>query len=86
MLQEQAAGLLANMAAVPEVRPHLAQHRAVIALVCFLQVRHSPVQSSAQIAAAERLQHKSAIALSRFVTRQQSFVLSRFGLMAFKQK
>lgn len=66
-LREQAAGLLANMAAVPEARAHLAEHRAVVALLCFLQVRHSPLQSSAEVAAAERLQHKSAIALSRLV-------------------
>ncbi|XP_054262354.1 protein inscuteable homolog [Macrosteles quadrilineatus] len=64
-LQEQVAGLLANMAAVPEVRPHLAEHRAVVALLCFLQVRHCPLQRAPEIAAAERLQHKSAIALSR---------------------
>ncbi|KAG8261869.1 protein inscuteable homolog isoform X2 [Homalodisca vitripennis] len=64
-LMEQAAGLIANMAAVPEARPHLAEHRAMVALLCFLQVRHSPLQRAAEITAAERLQHKSAIALSR---------------------
>lgn len=64
-LQEQAATLIANMAAEPEARAHLAQHRAVGALLCFLQVNHSPIQTAAEIAAAERLQHKSAIALSR---------------------
>lgn len=73
-LQEQAAGLLANMAAVPEARPHLAEHRAVVALLCFLQVRHSPLQRAPEIAAAERLQHKSAIALSRYVYEQQKLV------------
>nr|XP_018900501.1 PREDICTED: uncharacterized protein LOC109032696 [Bemisia tabaci] len=64
-LQEQAATMIANMAAVAETREHLAKHRAVVALLCFLQVRHSPLQRSSEIAAAERLQHKSAIALSR---------------------
>ncbi|XP_065207501.1 protein inscuteable homolog isoform X2 [Planococcus citri] len=67
-LQEQVATLIANMAAVPETRPHLAQHRAVGALLCFLQVKHSPIQTAAEISAAERLQHKSAIALSRLCT------------------
>lgn len=66
-LQEQVATLIANMAAVPEARSHLAQHRAVCALLCFLQVKHSPIQTAPEIAAAERLQHKSAIALSRLV-------------------
>ncbi|XP_069679200.1 protein inscuteable homolog [Periplaneta americana] len=64
-LQEQAATLLANMAAVPESRPHLAEQRAVVALLCFLQIRHSPLQRAPEIAAAERVQQKSAIALSR---------------------
>lgn len=66
-LQEQAATLLANMAAVPESRPHLAEQRAVVALLCFLQIRHSPLQRAPEIAAAERVQQKSAIALSRQV-------------------
>lgn len=70
-LREQAAGLLANMAAVPEARTHLIEHRAVVALLCFLQVRHSPLQHVAEISAAERLQHKSAIALSRMCTDQE---------------
>uniref|UniRef100_A0A8D9AB09 Protein inscuteable homolog n=1 Tax=Cacopsylla melanoneura TaxID=428564 RepID=A0A8D9AB09_9HEMI len=64
-LQEQTATLIANMAAVPEVRPSLAQARAVVALLCFLQTRASPLQRAPEILAAERLQHKSAIALSR---------------------
>ncbi|GLH06938.1 Inscuteable protein [Gryllus bimaculatus] len=64
-LQEQAAALLAAMAAVPESRARLAHERAVVALLCFLQVRASPLQDQPEIAAAERLQHKSAIALSR---------------------
>ncbi|XP_067000307.2 protein inscuteable homolog [Anabrus simplex] len=64
-LQEQAATLLANMSAVPESRRPLADQRAVVALLCFLQIRHSPLQRAPEIAAAERLQHKSAIALSR---------------------
>ncbi|KAL1459117.1 hypothetical protein WDU94_011124 [Cyamophila willieti] len=64
-LQEQTATLIANMAAVPEVRPSLAQARAVVALLCFLQTRASPLQRAPEIMAAERLQHKSAIALSR---------------------
>jgi len=64
-LQEQAATVIANMAAVPESRPHLAEQRAVVALLCFLQVRHSPLQRAPEIAAAERVQQKSAIALSR---------------------
>lgn len=66
-LQEQAATLIANMAAVPESRPHLAEQRAVVALLCFLQIRHSPLQRAPEIAAAERVQQKSAIALSRQV-------------------
>ncbi|KAJ9586996.1 hypothetical protein L9F63_019414, partial [Diploptera punctata] len=66
-LQEQAATLIANMAAVPESRPHLADQRAVVALLCFLQIRHSPLQRAPEIAAAERVQQKSAIALSRQV-------------------
>jgi hypothetical protein len=65
-LQEQTATLLANMAAVPEARPHMAANHAVIALLCFLQVRHSPLQRVPEILAAERLQHKTAIALSRY--------------------
>jgi hypothetical protein len=64
-LQEQAATVIANMAAVPESRPHLAEQRAVVALLCFLQIRHSPLQRAPEIAAAERVQQKSAIALSR---------------------
>lgn len=64
-LQEQVATLVANMAAMPESRSHLAQHRAVGALLCFLQVQHSPLLTAAEIGAAQRLQHKSAIALSR---------------------
>ncbi|XP_015380018.1 PREDICTED: protein inscuteable homolog [Diuraphis noxia] len=64
-LQEQTATLLANMAAVPEARPHMAANHAVVALLCFLQVRHSPLQRVPEILAAERLQHKTAIALSR---------------------
>ncbi|XP_050431428.1 protein inscuteable homolog [Adelges cooleyi] len=64
-LQEQTATLLANMAAVPETWPHMAENHAVVALLCFLQVRHSPLQRVPEILAAERLQHKTAIALSR---------------------
>ncbi len=64
-LQEQVATLIANMAAVSEARSYLTQHRAVGALLCFLQVKHSPVQSNAEHAAVERLQHKSAVAMSR---------------------
>lgn len=66
-LQEQVATLIANMAAVSETRPYLAQSRAVGALLCFLQMKRSPVQTVAETAAAKRLQHKSAVALSRFV-------------------
>nr|CAD7264000.1 unnamed protein product [Timema shepardi] len=65
-LQEQAATLLANMAAVPESRPYLAEQRAVVGLLCFLQIRHSPLQRAPEIAAAERVQQKSAIAISRY--------------------
>lgn len=64
-LQEQTATLLANMAVVPETRPHMAANHAVVALLCFLQVRHSPLQRVPEMLAAERLQHKTAIALSR---------------------
>lgn len=64
-LREQAATLLANMAAVPETRPQLASEKAALALLCFLQVRPSPLETAAEIAASERLQQKSAIALSR---------------------
>lgn len=53
------------MAAIPEARGHLAQQRAVAALLCFLQIRHSPLQKRPEIAAAERLQQRTAIALSR---------------------
>lgn len=66
-LQEQVATLIANMAAEPKTRPYLAQHRAIGALLCFLQVKHFPLQTEAEMAAAERLQHKSAVALSRYV-------------------
>jgi len=72
-LQEQTATLLANMSAVPETRPHMAANRAVVALLCFLQVRHSPLQPVPEILAAERLQHKAAIALSRYKPREQGF-------------
>ena len=64
-IQEQAATVIANMASIPECRKHLAEHRAVVALLCFLQIRHSPLQRAAEITAAERVQQKSAIALSR---------------------
>ncbi|KAF4520776.1 hypothetical protein B566_EDAN011428 [Ephemera danica] len=65
-VHEQAATLIANMAAIPEARNHLAEGgRAVVALLCFLQVRSSPLQRAAEISAAERVQQKSAIALSR---------------------
>ncbi|KAL0272723.1 UNVERIFIED_CONTAM: hypothetical protein PYX00_005585 [Menopon gallinae] len=64
-IQEQAATVIANMASVPECRKHLAENRAVVALLCFLQIRHSPFQRVPEIAAAERVQQKSAIALSR---------------------
>lgn len=65
-IQEQAATVIANMASVPECRKHLAENRAVVALLCFLQIRHSPFQRVPEIAAAERVQQKSAIALSRY--------------------
>ncbi|VVC30242.1 Hypothetical protein CINCED_3A021057 [Cinara cedri] len=64
-LQEQTATLLANMAVVPETRPYMAANHAVVALLCFLQVRRSPLQRVPEMLAAERLQHKTAIALSR---------------------
>lgn len=64
-LREQTAAVLANMAIVPEARPRMAADHAVVALLCFLQVRHSPLQRVPEILAAERLQHKTAIALSR---------------------
>lgn len=67
-LQEQAATLVANMSAVPEARAELAAERAVVALLCFLQLRPSPLQRAADIAAAERVQHKAAIALSRLAS------------------
>lgn len=66
-VQEQAATLLANMAAVPEARTELAESgNAVVALLCFLQIRSSPLQRAPEISAAERVQQKSAIALSRY--------------------
>ncbi|KAL1130171.1 hypothetical protein AAG570_013109 [Ranatra chinensis] len=71
-LREQAATLLANMSAVSEIRSHLAQHRAVPALLCFLQVSHSPLHSPAEIGAAYRVQHKSAIALSRLCSEPEA--------------
>ncbi|XP_049766335.1 protein inscuteable homolog [Schistocerca cancellata] len=67
-LREQTATLLANVAAVPETRHSLASQGATLALVCFLQVRSCPLQTGAEITAAERLQQKSAIALSRLCT------------------
>ncbi|XP_071452946.1 protein inscuteable homolog [Hetaerina americana] len=70
-LREQAATLIANMAAVPETRTHLGgsgdgdDGSTVSALLSFLQVRLSPLQRVNETAAAERLQQKAAIALSR---------------------
>ncbi|XP_046394800.1 protein inscuteable homolog [Ischnura elegans] len=70
-LREQAATLIANMAAVPETRTHLGgsgegdEGNTVAALLSFLQVRLSPLQRVNETAAAERLQQKAAIALSR---------------------
>ncbi|XP_059481014.1 protein inscuteable homolog [Neocloeon triangulifer] len=70
-VQEQAATLLANMAAVAEARAELAESgRAVVALLCFLQIRSSPLQRAPEISAAERVQQKSAIALSRLCSSQ----------------
>lgn len=64
-IQEQAATIIANMSSVPECRKHLAEQRAVVALLCFLEIHHSPLQSAPEVAAAERVLQKSAIALSR---------------------
>ncbi|CAH1393674.1 unnamed protein product [Nezara viridula] len=64
-LKEQAVTLLANMSGVKEILPHLTQNRAVPALLCFLQVSLSPLQSSAEKDATFRVQHKAVIALSR---------------------
>ena len=71
-LQEQAATLVANMAAVPETRPRLADERAVAALLCFLQPSvnisaNAFSTRSAEAAAAARVQQKAAIALSRYL-------------------
>ncbi|KAK6626100.1 hypothetical protein RUM43_006404 [Polyplax serrata] len=64
-IMEQAATIIANMSSVPECRKHLAEQRAVVALLCFLEIHQSPLQNAPEVAAAERVLQKSAIALSR---------------------
>lgn len=53
------------MSSVPECRKYLAEQRAVVALLSFLEIHHSPLQNAPEVAAAERVLQKSAIALSR---------------------
>lgn len=67
-IKDQVSTVLANLAAFPECRASVLQPGGLVLLLCFLQVRPSLVQRDAEIAACERVQQKSAIALSRLCT------------------
>lgn len=65
VFQEQTATLIANLSDIPEARDYLAKNNTAVALLCFLQIYPINSQEENQCNAAQRLQQKSAIALSR---------------------
>jgi hypothetical protein len=72
-IQDQVAAVLANMAANPECRQEVTRHGGLEVLLGFLDAGcdsngHQPSKPEgfAQMAATERVQQKSAIALSRY--------------------
>ncbi|XP_013771875.1 uncharacterized protein LOC106457037 isoform X2 [Limulus polyphemus] len=67
-VKDQVATVMANMAASSNSREEVVNSGAVVLLLCFLQARSSKFHSQAEIAACERVQQKSAIALSRLCT------------------
>ena len=64
-LIHQIATILANMAAVYSARADIVSNGALATLTSFLQLRPSPMQRPAEVAACERVLKKSAIAISR---------------------
>lgn len=64
-IKDQVATVLANLVALSECRTSVLEAGGLVLLLCFLQVRPSLVMRDAEVAACERVQQKSAIALSR---------------------
>uniref|UniRef100_T1J5H0 Protein inscuteable homologue C-terminal domain-containing protein n=1 Tax=Strigamia maritima TaxID=126957 RepID=T1J5H0_STRMM len=67
-IKDQIATILANLVAVTDCRNSVTDCEGVVLLLCFLQVRPNMVQTQAETDACERVQQKSAIALSRLCT------------------
>ncbi|XP_076304456.1 uncharacterized protein LOC143222211 isoform X2 [Tachypleus tridentatus] len=67
-VKDQVATVMVNMAGSSNSREEVVNSGALILLLYFLQARSSKFHSQAEIAACERVQQKSAIALSRLCT------------------
>lgn len=64
-IKDQVATVLANMAAVGSCKAAVVEAGALVLLMSFLQVRPAKSMNQAELSACERVQQKSAIALSR---------------------
>lgn len=64
-VKDQVATVLANMSSLPEGRQDVIDSGGLVVLLSFLKVTPSTAGSKAELAACERVQQKSSIALSR---------------------
>ena len=69
----QVSTILANAAGSERCRKEIIRCGGVVTLLCFIQQRPSPFESAAEIAACERLQQRSTVAISRYLNSTHSF-------------
>lgn len=70
--KDQIVTVLANMSAVQGYRSELIDNGGIVLLLCYLQERPTVVYSKAELAACERVQQKSAIAIARLSSEQDA--------------
>ncbi|CAM1294969.1 INSC (predicted) [Pycnogonum litorale] len=66
--KDQIITVIANMSAVPEYRADVINNGGIVLLLCYLQERPTVVYNKAELAACERVQQKSAIAIARLTS------------------
>lgn len=70
--KDQVVTVLSNMAENNENKADLLQNGGIVLLLCYLQERPTVVYRKAELAACERVQQKSAIALARLCSEQDA--------------
>ncbi|KAG1661807.1 Protein inscuteable [Nymphon striatum] len=72
--KDQVVTVLSNMAENTENKADLLENGGIILLLCYLQERPTVVYNKAELAACERVQQKSAIAIARLCSEQEAAI------------